>query len=85
MAQSENIAFFNGQLRPESQVGISMRDRGFIHGDAVFDVTRTFNGTPFRLRDHVRRLYNSLRYMRIDPGMDWDEMELYTLEVVNHN
>ena len=85
MAQSENIAFFNGQLRPESQVGISMRDRGFIHGDAVFDATRTFNGTPFRLRDHVRRLYNSLRYMRIDPGMGWDEMELYTLEVVNHN
>ena len=82
---AENIVFFNGELRPESQVGIPIRDRGFIYGDAVFDATRTFNGTPFRLRDHVRRLYNSLRYLRIDPGIDQQEMERWTLEVVNHN
>ena len=85
MAQTENIVFFNGQLRPESQVGIPIRDRGFIHGDAVFDSTRTFNGSPFRLRDHVRRLYSSLRYLRIDPGMDEEEMERWSLDVVNHN
>ena len=82
---AENIVFFNGELRPESQVGIPIRDRGFIYGDAVFDATRTFNGTPFRLRDHVRRLYNSLRYLRIDPRIDQQEMERWTLEVVNHN
>ena len=85
MAQSENIVFFNGRLRPESQVGIPIRDTGFIHGDAVFDSTRTFNGTPFRLREHVRRLYDSLRYLRIDPGMDEGEMERWSLEVVNRN
>lgn len=71
MAQSEKFVFFNGQLRPESQVGIYIRDRGFIHGDAVFDAARTFNGILFRLRGHIRRLYASLRYLRIDPGMDW--------------
>ena len=85
MADSENIVFFNGQLRPESQVGIPIRDRGFIYGDAVFDATRTFNGSPFRLRDHVHRLYNSLRYVRIDPGIDEEEMERWSLEVVKHN
>ena len=85
MAQSENIVFFNGQLRPESQVGIPIRDRGFIYGDAVFDAARTFNGSTFRLRDHIRRLYDSLRYVRIDPGMDEEEMERWSLEVVNHN
>ena len=85
MAESENIVFFNGQLRPESQVGIPIRDRGFIYGDAVFDAARTFNGATFRLREHVRRLYNSLRYLRIDPGMDEGEMEHWTLEVVKHN
>ena len=85
MSESENIVYFNGQLRPESQVGIPIRDRGFIYGDAVFDATRTFNGTPFRLREHVRRLYNSLRYLRIDPGIDEEEMEHWSVEVVNHN
>ena len=85
MAQQGNIVFFNGELRPESEVGISIRDRGFIYGDAVFDATRTFNGTPFKLRQHIHRLYDSLRYLRIDVGMNMDEMERWSLEVVKHN
>jgi branched-chain amino acid aminotransferase len=85
MAQDGNIVFFNGELKPENQVGIPIRDLGFIYGDAAFDATRTFNGRPFRLRNHVQRLYNSLRYLRIDPGIDAEEMERWSLEVVNHN
>ena len=85
MSQAGNIVFFNGELRPESEVGIPIRDRGYIYGDAVFDATRTFNGKPFRLRDHIRRLYDSLRYLRIDPGIDADAMERWSVEVVNHN
>ena len=81
----ESIVFFNGQLLLERNVGIPIRDRGFIYGDAVFDATRTFGGRTFRLRDHIDRLYNSLRYLRIDPGMDKTEMERWSLEVVNHN
>ena len=81
----ENVVFFNGQLLPERDVGIPIRDRGFIYGDAVFDATRTFNGRTFKLREHIHRLYNSLRYLRIDPGMTPEEMERWSLEVVNHN
>ena len=33
MVTSETVAFFNGELKPESQVGISIRDR------ATFTVT----------------------------------------------
>jgi branched-chain amino acid aminotransferase len=84
-AMTDPIVFFNGELKPENEVGISIRDRGFIYGDAVFDATRTFNGRPFRLREHVRRLYNSLRYVRIDPGMSMEEMERRSLDVVEHN
>ncbi len=85
MVTKETVAFFNGELKPESQVGISIRDRGYLYGDAVFDATRTFNGAPFKLREHIRRLYDSLRYLRIDAGMTMEEMERWSLEVVNHN
>ena len=85
LAASENVVFFNGEILPEQDVGISIRDRGFIYGDAVFDATRTFNGRTFRLREHVHRLYNSLSYLRIDPGISPAEMESRSLEVVNHN
>lgn len=85
LSPQENVVFFNGQLVPEKDVGISIRDRGFIYGDAVFDATRSFNGRTFKLREHIHRLYNSLRYLRIDPGLSPEEMERRSLEVVNHN
>ena len=85
MSDQGNIVFFNGRLLPEKDVGISIHDRGFLYGDAVFDATRTFNGRTFKLREHIDRLYNSLRYLRIDPGMGREEMERWSLEVVNHN
>ncbi len=85
MAQNEPIVFLNGELIPESQAGIPIRDRGFIYGDAVFDAARTFGGAPFKLTEHVKRLYDSLRYVRIDPGMEMDEMEMWSRRVVEHN
>ncbi|NQW24275.1 MAG: aminotransferase class IV [SAR202 cluster bacterium] len=85
MAQTEPIVFFNGELKPESQVGISIRDRGYLYGDAVFDAARTFNGTPFRLKEHIQRLYDSLRYLRIDPAMEPQDIEDWSRQVVEHN
>lgn len=41
MTPTDNIVYFNGELKPESQVSISIRDRGYLYGDAVFDATRT--------------------------------------------
>lgn len=85
MTGNEPIVFLNGALTPESQAGIPIRDRGFIYGDAVFDAARTFNGVPFRLAEHIRRLYDSLRYLRIDPGIGREEMEEWSRQVVAHN
>ena len=85
MATENPVVFFNGNLKLESEVGISIRDRGYLYGDAVFDATRTFNGAPFKLREHIHRLYDSLRYLRIDPGLDPEAMEHWSLEVVAHN
>ena len=85
MPQDEPIVFLNGELIPESRAGIPIRDRGFIYGDAVFDAARTFNGVPFKLTEHVRRLYDSLRYVRIDPGISMNEMEMWSRRVIEHN
>ena len=85
MPEQEPIVYLNGELQPESRAGIPIRDRGFIYGDAVFDAARTFNGVPFKLKEHVRRLYDSLRYVRIDPGIDMEEMERWSRQVVEHN
>jgi branched-chain amino acid aminotransferase len=69
MSSGERVAYFNGRIVPEREVRVPFRDRGFKFGDAVFDTTRTFGHRIFKLREHVDRLYRSLRYVQIDPGL----------------
>ncbi len=82
---TERVAYHNGEIKPESQVVVSFRDRGFKYGDAVFDATRTFGGRPFRLEAHVERLYRSLRYLQIDPGLSPQEMIRISQTVLERN
>jgi branched-chain amino acid aminotransferase len=85
MASPDRIAYFNGRFVPEREVLVPFRDRGFKYGDAVFDTTRTFGHRVFKLGEHVERLYRSLRYLRIDPGLPPDTMIAITEEVVGRN
>ncbi len=82
---NERVAYFNGEILPESQVAISFRDTGFLYGDGVFDTTRTFGHKPFRLHDHVKRLFRSLRATGIDPGFTPERIIEITEEVLARN
>ena len=77
--------YFNGRYVPESQASVSIYDSALMFGDMAFEFTRTFKHKPFRLREHLDRLYASMKILRIDPGMSLDEMEKVTLEVLEHN
>ena len=81
----ERVAFVNGHIVPESEAVVSIRDRGFLQGDAVFDTTRTFGGRIFRLDEHLDRFFSSLKYMRIDPGLTKDDFARLTMEVLKAN
>ena len=78
---NERIAYHNGAYLPESRVVLPFRDRGFLYGDGVFDTTRTFGHRLFKVKEHVDRLYRSLKYLRIDPGFGPDKMCALTEEV----
>src|SRR5580700_1091658 len=82
---NERVAWFNGKIVREREVLIPFRDQGFLRGDAVFDMTRSFNGKAFRLAEHIARLYRSLRYLDIDPGMPPAEMAAISEDVLARN
>ena len=82
---NERVAYFNGKFVPESDVLIPFRDRGFMAGDAVFDTARTFRHKIFKLKEHIDRLYNSLRYIQIDPRVSPKELTAVTEEVIARN
>ena len=82
---SELIAYFNGEFVPESQCVIHATDRGFRTSDVVYDLQRTFGGRLYRLREHLQRFERSLKFTRLEPGLDIDQLEALTNEVVERN
>jgi branched-chain amino acid aminotransferase len=82
---SERAVYFNGDFVPEKEARISIFDCALMYGDMVFEMTRSFKQKPFRLRDHMNRLYGSLKYTQIDCGLTVDEMEAATLETIEKN
>jgi branched-chain amino acid aminotransferase len=82
---NERVAWFNGEFMPENQVKIPFRDLSWIYGDGCFDMTRSFNHKLFKVKEHVDRLYRSLKYLRIDPGLGPERMTALTEELFEHN
>jgi branched-chain amino acid aminotransferase len=82
---NQRVAYFNGRYVPEVDVRVPYRDRSFMFGDGCFDMTRTFNGKPFKVKEHIDRFYRSLAYLRIDIGMQAEEMTGVTHEVLRRN
>lgn len=81
----EAIVFLHGKLVPASQAHMAIFDAGVVLGATVTEMTRTFRQTPWKLREHLERLYRSLRYTRMDIGLSIDELESITQHVVTHN
>ena len=60
----EQWTLVNGELMQEKDVKLSRQDAdGFIHG--CFDTTRTFAGVPFRVSEHVDRLFATMKFLDI--------------------
>ena len=81
----ERVVYLNGNFIPERDARVSVFDSALMFGDMVFEMTRSFNQKPFRLREHLERLYASLVYTEIDCGMTIDQMERATLLTIEKN
>lgn len=82
---AERVVHLSGELVPESTARISIFDSAIMLGDCVTESTRTFRHRPFRLDDHLTRLYKSLKVCRIDPGLSLPEMRDVTLKLLEAN
>ena len=82
---SKRVVYSSSKYVPESEACVSIFDSALMFGDMAFEMTRTFNGKPFKLREHLQRLYASLRLLEIDCGLTIDEMEQETLATLERN
>ncbi len=64
------VVNIDGALFAPQDARISVFDRGFLYGDSVYEVVRTYGGAPFELAAHLRRLAHSAE--RIGLALPWD-------------
>jgi len=60
------IVYLNGESLPLEEASISPLDRGFLFGDAIYEVVRFDRGRPFHLEEHLRRMREGLAALRIE-------------------
>jgi branched-chain amino acid aminotransferase len=82
---AQHLVYINGALVPRDEAKISVFDAAVMLGDTVTESTRTFGHRPFKLDQHIDRLYKSLKVTRINPGMTPDEMYELSLRVLAAN
>ncbi len=77
--------YLNGQFVPESQARLSIYDSALVTGDMAFEVTRTIHGRPYRLDEHIQRLFHGLAQLSIDPQLSPTKLAELSLEVLARN
>ena len=66
--------WLNGEIMPLADARIGVEDRGFQFADGVYEVVRLYDGRPFALGAHMRRLWNSAIDIQITPPLTPDLM-----------
>ena len=79
------VVYFNGEFVPEREAKVSIFDSALMFGDMVFDMTRSFNGKQFVLREHIDRIYAGVKMLKIPLEMTPEEMEQAVYETIEIN
>jgi branched-chain amino acid aminotransferase len=63
-------AYVNGTITSADTAVIPVLDHGFLFGEGVYEVLRTYNGVPFLYDKHVARLRHSARHLQLNVPFD---------------
>ena len=58
---TRGLVNINGEILDAQNAKISVFDRGFLYGDSLYEVFRTYQGKPFLMDEHLNRLTTSAR------------------------
>lgn len=75
------LANLHGKIMPLEQVTISPLDRGFLFGDAVYEVLRIYQAKPWLEDEHFERFTRGLAELRIT-GVDMPRMRRRMYETI---
>jgi branched-chain amino acid aminotransferase len=63
------LVWLNGRLVEAARARVQALDRGLLHGDGLYETWRTYDGEPFAVAAHLRRLAAAARRLALPvPG-----------------
>ncbi|MDG4727315.1 branched-chain-amino-acid transaminase [Bacillus pumilus] len=83
--QKEQWIFLNDELVKKEDAKISVYDHGFLYGDGVFEGIRVYNGNIFRMKEHLDRLYDSARSIKLNIPYSLEELTEKMIHTVERN
>jgi branched-chain amino acid aminotransferase len=83
--EKELFIYIDGKFYPKSEAKVSVYDHGLLYGDGIFEGIRAYNGTVFKLKEHVDRLYKSAHAIMLQIPMTKEEMIKAIVETLKKN
>src|SRR2546426_8502847 len=77
--------YLSGQLVDKEQAVVSVFDHGLLYGDGVFEGIRVYGGKVFLLTEHIDRLYESAKAIRLTIPLSPAQMIQATKDTVAAN
>ncbi len=59
------LVYLNGKFLSREEATIPVYDRGFLFGDSLYEVIRSYRGLLFEAQAHLQRLQNGLHALRL--------------------
>jgi branched-chain amino acid aminotransferase len=77
--------YIDGVMYAEPDAKVSVFDHGLLYGDGIFEGIRFYNGRVFKLTEHLERLWDSAKAIRLTIPMTFQELEEATLATIREN
>ena len=68
MTEFVPTASIDGVISPVAEACVPVMDRGFLYGDSIYEVFRTYRGVPLFFEEHWRRFENSAKLIHLELG-----------------
>lgn len=82
---SNLIHFLNAKFVNDEELLISPRDLGFVRGYAVADFIVTYNHKPFKLTEHITRLFKSAEIIGLKIPWNKEQIITWVKETLDRN
>ncbi len=77
--------WFRDRIVPVSEACVSVFDHGLLYGDGIFEGIRIYNGRIFKEAEHLRRLFESAKALRLEMPMSAEQLSDAMYETMRAN